>query len=343
MTTPRGAAALAVAVVVSLAACSADALRTLGAPTGSLTLHATFDDAQSLVPGHGVQIADVRVGSVTRIGLSGHRARVTMSVRNGHRVPLGTTASVAKTSVLGENYVRLIPPRGADLVRGPFLANGATIGKTSVEPGIEQVTERAGPLIDALGAQDVNAILDATATGLGGRGGELNRLIERTASVGAAYAAARGDIARAVDGLAALGHDLAGGRAELDGLPGRLRRATHRLVHGRRHVKTSLAALTALAREVNATIHPRHAERLRRLLTDLDAVATAALRGKEDLKELAARVQVFLDQPPIVANGQLLIYVWLRGLILPLGGGRRGEKRRESFADDYRLIVEPPG
>ncbi|GAT64705.1 virulence factor Mce [Planomonospora sphaerica] len=338
------APARALALTLVLATSAACSLQTLGAPSGELTLTAVFDDVQSLVAGHSVQVADVRIGSVTGIRLEGYRARVTMSVEDGHRVPEGTSAVVAKTSILGENYVELRLPEGdgaADMSTGPFLADGAEIAETSVEPDIEQVTERAGPLIDALGAQDVNAILDAAATGIGGKGRDLNRLLRQTADVAAAYAGSRAELARTIDGLAELGDDLAAGSGELDRLPGSLQAAAARLNHGRKHVKKTLKELTALAREVNTTVYPRHAARLRALLRRLDAVSAATVRGKEDLKLLLDRVQYFVDQPPIVVNGQLLAYVWMKGLLLPEPGD--GDRpRRPDPAGDLRLLLEPP-
>ncbi|MCF6472926.1 MCE family protein [Nonomuraea sp. MG754425] len=324
-----GAAALALT-----AACS---LQTLGATTGDLTLHAVFDDVQSLVAGHSVQISDVRVGTVTGIRLDGYRARVTMSVQSAHRVPEGSTATVAKTSVLGENYVQLTPPPGKDLAAGPYLKDGATISETSVEPDIEQVTAKAGPLIEALGAQDVNAVLDAASTAFAGQGDTVNRLIRQTAEVTDAYAAARRDLGTSIDALARLGDDLAEGSAELDRLPGTLAAATERLAHGRGHVKKTIVALTKLAEQANLTVYPRHARRLRTLLRELEAVSTSMQRGKEDLKALVAELQAFIDTPPITVNGQVLIYVWLKGLLPSV----RGTPVRRP-GGDFGLLLEPP-
>ncbi|WP_043638952.1 MCE family protein [Nonomuraea candida] len=326
--------ATACAALLLTASCS---LQTLGATTGDLTLNAVFDDVQSLVTGHSVQISDVRVGTVTGIRLEGYRARVTMSILSAHRVPEGSTATVAKTSVLGENYVLLSPPPGKDLATGPYLKDGATVADTSVEPDIEQVTARAGPLIEALGAQDVNAVLDAAATAFSGQGADVNRLIRRTAQVTDAYAAARRDLATSIDSLARLGDDLAEGSAELDRLPGTLSAATERLAHGRRHVKKAVVALTRLAKEANLTVYPRHAARLRTLLRELEAVSSAMQRGKEDLKTLVARLQKFIDAPPITVNGQVLIYVWLKGL-LPSVRDQPAPDR----AEDFRLLLGPP-
>jgi phospholipid/cholesterol/gamma-HCH transport system substrate-binding protein len=262
-----------------------------------------------------------------------------MSIVSAHRVPRGSTATVAKTSVLGENYVLLTPPAGNDLATGPYLPDGATIADTSVEPDIEQVTAKAGPLVEALGTQDVNAILDAASTAFAGKGDDVNRLIEQTAEVTDAYSAARADLATSIDALAELGDDLAEGSPELDRLPGTLAAATSRLAHGRRHIKKTIVALTNLSREANLTVHPRHAARLRTLLRELEGISSAMQRGKEDLKTLVARIQEFIDAPPITVNGQVLIYVWLKGVLLPQ---RSDPGPRPNRIEDFRLLLEPP-
>lgn len=323
--------------LAALALTASCSLQMLGATSGDLTLNAVFDDVQSLVAGHSVQISDVRVGTVTGIELQGYRAKVTMSIQSAHRLPEGSTATVAKTSVLGENYVLLSPPPGKNLATGPYLKNGATISDTSVEPDIEQVTARAGPLIEALGAQDVNAVLDAASTAFAGQGDEVNKLIRQTAQVTDAYAAARQDLGTTIDALARLGDDLAKGSAELDRLPGTLASATERLAHGRKHVKKAIVALTRLAKEANLTVYPRHAARLRTLLRELAAISSAMQRGKEDLKALVTKLQKFIDAPPITVNGQVLIYVWLKG-VLP---STRENPVRDRI-EDFRLLLEPP-
>ncbi|WP_431893479.1 MCE family protein [Nonomuraea sp. bgisy101] len=338
-----GHAALALALTTS--GCT---LQTIGATQGELTVSATFSDVQSLVVGHSVQISDVRVGTVTDVRLDGYRAKVTMAIQQDKRIPVGTSATVAKTSILGENYVLLKPPKGKDLTTGPFLAGGATITDTSVEADIEQVTAKAGPLIEALGAQDVNAILDAASTAFEGKGDDLNKLIRQTAQVTDSYAAARADIASTIEGLAKLGDQLAKGSEELDRLPGTLAAATDRVKHGRKHIKKAIVALTKLAKEANVTVYPRHAARLRTLLREVDAISASMLRGKEDLKTLITRMQAYIDLPPITVNGQVLIYIWLKGLLLPKNKGiipntpNVDPGPQPNRKDDFRLLWEPP-
>ncbi|MFB4306802.1 MCE family protein [Actinomadura sp. GTD37] len=301
---------LVCALVAGAGGCS---LRTAGAPRGDVTLNATFDDVQSLVVGHSVQVADIRVGTVTGIRLAGYRARVTMSLRE--RVPAGTTATIAKSSLLGENYVRLVPPAGARLDTGPFLASGATIGRTSVQPDLEQISEKIGPLLAALGGQDIATISAESATALDGKGPELNTLIARAADVGDQYAAASADLGRALDSLGRLGRSLSKGSKEIDRLPGSVELATRRLQDDRDNLKRTIQALLKLATSVNAKVQQRHAKRLAVLLKRADGLLAAALRGRDELKALAGTVLNFLNGPSVSFSGQSLLFLWIKGFL----------------------------
>ncbi|MDL4814299.1 MlaD family protein [Actinomadura opuntiae] len=319
----------AVAVAVTVGTASGCSLRTIGAPRGGTTLSATFDDVQSLVVGHSVQVSDVRVGTVTAIGLSGYRARVTMSLRDGRRIPVGTTATIAKSSLLGENYVRLDLPPGRDLRTGPFLPGGAAIVQTSVQPDLEQVSEKVGPLIAALGGQDLATIAGESATALDGRGRKLNTLIKRAADVTDGYAAASADLGHALDSLAKLGDSLEKGKGGIGRLPGDIALATQRLQDERHRIKTSIRRLEQLARSVNAKVQQRHAKRLGVLLGRADQLLAAALRGRDDLKALAANVLTFLRGPSVSYSGQALLFLWIKGF-LPQQGKAPADARPQS-------------
>lgn len=302
----------AVAAAVLLAGCS---LQTAGAPRGDLTLHAEFDDVQSLVVGHSVQVADIRVGTVTRVRLAGYRARVTMSLLDRHRVPQGTTATIARSSLLGENYVRLDLPPGARLDTGPFLASGATLARTGVQPDLEQISAKVGPLLAALGGQDIATISNESATALQGKGTKLNTLVKQAAAVGDQYAAASADLGRALDALGGLGRSLRKGSGRLDRLPADVALATERLQKDRAELKKAIQALRALAVNVNGKVQQRHAARLAAVLKRADALLAAALRGRDDLKALTGTVLGFLKGPSVSHSGQALLFLWIKGFL----------------------------
>ena len=87
-----------------------------------------FSDVGDLVSRATVQINDVKVGSVREVDLVLDRgemvARVTMSIDDGVQVPVsGLAAVVRQTSLLGEQFVELVPEALArDLKPGMRLA-----------------------------------------------------------------------------------------------------------------------------------------------------------------------------------------------------------------------------
>ncbi|WP_163570255.1 MlaD family protein [Fodinicola feengrottensis] len=91
----------------------------------SYDLTAIFTDAAQLPLGGQVRIGQAVVGRVTSLQARKFQAVVHMRIDVGTQLPVGTTARLELTSVLGEEYVLLVPPDKAD--RG-FLANAAVIG-----------------------------------------------------------------------------------------------------------------------------------------------------------------------------------------------------------------------
>ncbi|GAB2831406.1 hypothetical protein GCM10022221_32850 [Actinocorallia aurea] len=306
-------ATAAVLVVVSVSGCS---LQTLGAPRGDLTLYAVFDDVQNLVPGHGVQMFDVRVGSVTAVVLQGYRSKVTLSLVDGTRVPVGTAATIAKTSLLGENYVKLTPPEGSVPRTAQPVASGAELTRTSVEPDLERVTARVGPVLAALGGEDLEDIVASLATGLDGAGPRLQKIIREASAVSESYADAGEDLRDLVDGLNRLGAALAGGAPELAKLPDDLVEMTARVKKDRKELKQTLADLTSLAQTANGIIREEHGARLHTLLKRLDRVLRAVLRGKEDLKTVTGDLlEKLMKAPRVTHEGQALAYAYLAGFL----------------------------
>ncbi|WP_344238047.1 MCE family protein [Actinocorallia libanotica] len=327
----RRAVIVVTAVALTSGACS---VQTLGAPKGDFVLYAVFDDVQNLVAGHSVQISDVPVGSVAGIRLEGYRVRVTMSIVDGTRIPAGTTATLAKASLLGENLVRLDPPAEA----GPrFLPSGATLAQTSVQPGLEQVSERVAPVVAALGGQDLNEIITGLSTGLEGQGPALNKIIKRANEISDSYAAANRDLADVIDGMGRLGRSLAESAPALDRLPGLLVETTERVQKDRKELKRAVKDLTAMASAVNDKVGTEHGERLRRLLLRLDAVLGKMIKGKDQLKAFARSIlDGFAKAPSMTNEGQALIHVWLNGF-LPAAPARE----KTDIADTLKELTKP--
>ncbi|WP_157963863.1 MlaD family protein [Actinocorallia populi] len=301
-------------LAVSTGACS---VTTLGAPKGGFEFKAEFTDVQSLVVGHSVQISDVSIGTVTDIELeSDFRAHVTMELEPGRRIPLGATAAVAKTSLLGENYIKIVLPPGKTLESTPSLKEGEVITQTSVQPDLESISAKVGPILASMGGQDLSQIVDAVAVAVRDKGPQLNKLIKQISDVSDSYAAAAKDLQTTIDGFARLGDALEKNSSELDRLPGRLVLATDRIERDRKELKTAVQDLVELGEAFNSTVHSRHATRLKTLLGKVDRILESMIRGRKTLKALVESLHGgLLAAPSLTYKSQGLMQAWLAGFI----------------------------
>ncbi|HEX2316279.1 MAG TPA: MCE family protein [Thermomonospora sp.] len=313
----RRAMPLVLALTLLLPGCS---IRTLGAPKGDLTLVATFDDTQQLVTGHSVQIADVKVGTVTGVRLvSGYKAQVTLSIKDGYRIPQGTSAEIKVTSLLGENFVDLRPPPGRGLGTGPFLRDGDRIARTSTQPAFEQVVGRAGPLLKALAGDDLATIVNAGAAAFGGNGAKLNSAVARSAVLLEMFADQRARLTTTVDEFARLGRSLAAGDDHLRRTPEELERTTRMLNDNAEEILRTVEKLTTTARLLNDKVLQGRVARLRKLIRQVDPVLKLLAGDRQRLGRLVDGIQVFTAElPRATYDGQLLLYPLLR-LVLPDG------------------------
>jgi phospholipid/cholesterol/gamma-HCH transport system substrate-binding protein len=104
---------------------------------GGLTLYASFDEIGGLAPRSPVVIGGVKVGQVKKIELApdgSFRARVTMDVDRGLKLPDDTQAAVLTQGVLGNQYVGL-SPGGSDTL----LHDGGEISYTQSAVVIERL------------------------------------------------------------------------------------------------------------------------------------------------------------------------------------------------------------
>ena len=306
----RRVAALVVALVL-VGGCS---MRTAGSPQGELELTARFEDVGELVVGHSVQMADVPVGTVTGVELDGHQALVTMSIEDGVRVPQGTRAEVAKTSLLGENYVSLLLPPEIDPTEAPVLETGDEITDTGTAADFEQLTAQATEVLGALVADDLATIVDAGAEGLGGRGAQLATLLDQLRGVVGTYAEQRDDIGAAIDGFAAMGDDLAAGSETIDESLVQLAQATSVMASDRERLVATVQALTRMAAETNDAVLEPHAEELAALLERLGPIVAEIAGQRDTLERFIAGQLLFITRiDDNIVNGQQTQYVWGAG------------------------------
>jgi phospholipid/cholesterol/gamma-HCH transport system substrate-binding protein len=264
-----------------------------------------------------------------------------MSIKAGHKVPAGTTAVVAQTSLLGENYVQLRYPDHFDPSRGPFLRSGDRIADTSVDPSIEHVAEKGIEVLAAVQSGDLAAIINTGATGLGGKGDELHRLISQLADVGDAIASQRNDLGAAVDGFGALGARLAAGAEDVGSLLDSLSRATATVTDQRSRIVDAVSGLTDLATALNERVLGPHQRQLEALVAQLRPVTATLAEDRDTLGQLLSGLAVLATRAPHAfdAYGDLILYGWFDGLRQPNG---TVTPFPSSGAAAVRSLMEPP-
>ncbi|WP_241661059.1 MlaD family protein [Thermomonospora catenispora] len=346
MRTPRLVRMAVLGLVAGMLATGCS-IRTLGGPKGGLTLVAVFDDVQHLVVGHSVQMSDVKVGTVTDVRLvDGYKARVTMSIEDGFRIPRGTTAEIRVTSLLGENFVDLRLPKGRTMASGPYLGGGDRIAQTSTQPSFEQVVGRAGPLLKALAEGDAATIVDAGASALGGNGDVLNTAVARSSRLLEQFADQRRQLTTAVDQFARLGRSLADGADRLGAVPGELERTTRVLNENAEQILATVEELTRTARLLGDKVLENRVTRLKTLIRQVDPVLELLAGDRQRLGRLVDGIEAFTAKlPRATYDGQLLLYPLLRlvlddGTVLPsTGSGPATTGRSDPLPAGVRAAV----
>lgn len=181
---------------------------------------AYFNDVGDLVDRAAVQVADVEVGEVNAIELINRdgdlSARVTMTVDPDVRIPrVGLRALVRQTSLLGEQFIELVP-RGKG---GPYLEPGVTelsVDETDKRVDVETFLGDLAGFVGEGGLEDLNRFTHAQALILQDRGEEFGETLTELEQFTGVLAGRRFDIEAAIDHLASAGKSLATNKRTLD-------------------------------------------------------------------------------------------------------------------------------
>lgn len=207
----RTAAALA-AAAVSVSGCGFHGIYSLPLPgavgTGSDTYTVTvhFADVLDLVPYSACKVNGATMGHVKSVALENGQAVVSCQIKNAAHLPHNTVAAISETSLLGEKYVELEPPRTVP-AEGQ-LRDGDTIPlqSTSTDASVEQVLGALSALLNGGGVAQINTITREVNTALDGRTGVTRDLLHQMERFAAGLNAQKGQIIRAIQGVDKLTH-----------------------------------------------------------------------------------------------------------------------------------------
>ncbi len=152
-----------------------------GADTGDhpYTVTAEFRDVLDLVPQSGVRVNDLPVGKVTNIELKGWNAKVTLEINGDVDLPDNAVATIRQTSLLGEKFVSLAPPKTGAAGK---LSDGDNLplGSTGRNPEIEEVFSAASLLFNGGGLERTNTIIKELNATFEGNEPEIKDLLGTT-------------------------------------------------------------------------------------------------------------------------------------------------------------------
>ena len=307
-------ATLALAVLAaSMGACSLP-----GQVEGPVQLTATFDDVGDLVSGHSVQVADVRVGSITGIELTDDfHAKVTMRIKDDLDLPVDSVATLRTTSLLGEKFIELRPPAEGEQVEpaadceGEVLVDGCRLLATQQAPELEFVAEEAVQVLGGVVANDLGTLVETGAVGFGGRAAELGSLIDSISVVSSTMAGQSDNIVRIIDGLDQATAALAEGSSSVDELLVNLARTTDVLADNRDLILQTLEDLTRLARDQNEIVLQPFRDDIERQIEQLDAILSTVIGQREEVGVLVDWLARFVGVAPKgIPEDFALVYGW---------------------------------
>ncbi len=223
MTRPMRTAAVLASVALLTSGCGllTDGLRTVELPGGAdlgdapYSVTAEFSDVVDLVPQSLVMVDDVPVGTVRSITVGPDwTAMVTMAVNGDVTLPADAQARVRTTSLLGEKFVELLAPEGAQ----GTLADGAVIPleRSGRAAEVEEVLGSLSLLLNGGGVEQIRTIATELNTALSGNEPEVRALLDDVDTLVGALDDRKGEITRALDEINRLGSTLADRRGQIE-------------------------------------------------------------------------------------------------------------------------------
>jgi phospholipid/cholesterol/gamma-HCH transport system substrate-binding protein len=156
--------------------------------SGTTGYQAVFTDVTGLTVGDDVDIAGVRVGDVTSIGVY-HRdqALVGFAVQAGRQLPASVTASIKYLNLVGQRYIELGQGAGP---AGSILPPGGTIPLPQTTPALDLTALFNGfqPLFQALSPSDVNQLAGEIIQAFQGESPNIDALVLTVGSLTTALA-----------------------------------------------------------------------------------------------------------------------------------------------------------
>ncbi|MGE2726796.1 MlaD family protein [Mycolicibacterium pulveris] len=198
----------AVVAVLALSGCAAPSLEHIPLPAPSVgsqsyTLTATFANALNLPLKAKVRLGGADIGQVVSMTSEDYTAVVTMQIRDGVALPVGSTAELRTATPLGDVYVAVKPPPTPGQA---LLADGDNLGlgSTGSAATVEAVLSSAAVLVNGGVVRNLTKLVNGVGTAAGDNGDAFRDLVRQSAQLTDTLSARSQQIRTALDNTAAL-------------------------------------------------------------------------------------------------------------------------------------------
>ena len=255
-----------------------------GAATGSDAYHVTveFADVLDLVPQSAVKVNDVTVGAVDGVELDGWHARVSVRLRKSVQLPDNAIAELRQTSLLGEKFVSLSPPK-AEEPRGR-LGDGDTIPlpRSGRNPEVEEVLSALSLVLNGGGVAQLKTINVELTRAMEGHEEDIQGAIRQLDTFIGGLDEHKAEVVRALDGLDRLSARLAAQKDDIGTAIEDLGPGLKVLADQREQLTTMLTALSDLGKVGTRVINASKDDTVANLRA-LDPILTRLAQAGADL------------------------------------------------------------
>jgi phospholipid/cholesterol/gamma-HCH transport system substrate-binding protein len=146
------------------------------------TVSADFPDSGGIFTGAEVTYRGVTVGTVGRLHLISNGVRVDLHLTkcDHPKIPASAYAQVSDRSVIGEQYVNLVPPNKL----GPYLASGSVIpmSRNKIPTATQTLLLNLDDLVKSVNTTNLRTTIDELGAAFNGEGNNLGTLLDSTNS-----------------------------------------------------------------------------------------------------------------------------------------------------------------
>jgi phospholipid/cholesterol/gamma-HCH transport system substrate-binding protein len=171
--------------VITLLGVSYTAVRYLGVGAGLFTpqydVALDLSDSGGIFPSAQVTYRGIGVGRVGAIALRDDGIRVTLQLETHEKIPAQLQAVVANGSAVGEQYVDLQPTT----TEGPYLEAGSVIPESATALPISTTTllTALDDLVNSVPRDDLRTVVHEAGVAFGGKGRDLQRLLDSSSAL----------------------------------------------------------------------------------------------------------------------------------------------------------------